>query len=100
MDTETQTTERSGIATALNILYDELRPQINKLRLLRELFLDKEVSELAALDGEEETCIGDGLCYLLSDVIKAYDKVYDQIDKAHQQTRAGAEGRAILTTAI
>lgn len=64
-----------------NLLEAELKPQIDKLRFVRELSLNAEMDALTRQEHEESHDIALGLYSLLRDVTTAFDKVYSEIEK-------------------
>ena len=58
---------------------DLLAPEMNKLRLLRELLMGCKVEDLVALTGEHEGCIGDGFSTILHEVTSAYDRMLEAL---------------------
>jgi hypothetical protein len=60
-------------------LVEGLAPEMNKLRLLRELLMGCKVEDLIALTGEHEGCIGDGFSTILHEVTSAYDRMLEAL---------------------
>ena len=58
---------------------DLLAPEMNKLRLLRELLMGCKVEDLVALTGEHKGCIGDGFSTILHEVTSAYDRMLEAL---------------------
>lgn len=62
-----------------DLLDNELRPQINKLRFIRELTLGSK-AEMSGLTDENDDCLMNGLHQILYEATMAFDQIYNKID--------------------
>lgn len=74
----------------LQELLDEgLRPQINKARLLKEVFNTVDARHFfEASSSKERAGMLDGLYQIMSDLTVAFDRVYEAIGTIHQTGKA------------
>ncbi len=63
----------------LNLLGEKLRPEINKLRFIRELCIGTSF-EIQDEAGDPDGSVMSGLNHIICDVITAYQESYNEIE--------------------
>jgi len=63
-----------------NLLEEKLLPEINKLRLLRELTIDARNIELQDETSDPDGSVISGLYHIICGVITAYQETYNEIE--------------------
>jgi len=72
---------KNELARVANMIDDELKPQINKLRFIRDLVENSSVDMGGEPISEEGGNTLDGLYQILFDTTKAFDRVYEELNK-------------------
>jgi hypothetical protein len=85
-------TYKDAILDVCTVFENELKPHINKIRLIRELLMDS-TADFEGMVGEPEGSIMAGLHDILSEITRAYDKSYAQIEKMEMNTKTERQKR-------
>ena len=69
-----------------DVFENEMHPQINKLRFIRELAFDCN-ADFGGYDDERQQCIIAGLNQILMEVTRAWDKSWAEIEKMKRHAK-------------
>jgi hypothetical protein len=68
---------------------DEVRPQINKLRVIEEASLNGGFDDLASLHEDKFQGFINGLHEIILDATSAFDNVRKELDRIHAEEKRG-----------
>lgn len=86
-------TYQNAINDVLRVLANKLNPEVNKIRLVRELLMGNN-PDLEGMIGEPRGSILSGLHDILAEFTQAYDKAHNKIERMELNTKT--EGQKLL----